>query len=64
MNITGYQAALVGVIMMILRHFRIGISENEIIAVLSGLIAVGGIVWEWYRGWKNGTLTPLGGRKI
>lgn len=61
-NISPIQVAVVGIIMMILRHYRIAIPENEIIAVLAGLMAIGGIMFEWYKGFSSGRLS-LGGFK-
>ena len=49
--------------MMIARHYRIGIAENEVMAVISGFLAVGAILWQWYQGWKAGTLNAFGGVK-
>jgi len=63
-NVSGLQIALVGVVMMVARHYRLPLAESEVVAVIAGLISVGGIVWEWYRGWKSGSLTALGGRKV
>ena len=63
MNISGLQVALVGIIMVTLRHYRIVLPEDEIVAVLAGLFSVGGILWEWYKGFKDGRNT-LGGFKV
>ena len=62
MNISGLQIALVGIVLTILRHYRIVLPETEVTAVIAGLFTAGGILWEWYKGFKNGTNT-LGGFK-
>src|SRR3990167_4278158 len=61
MSISPVQVALVGVFGMVLRHFRIVIPESELSAFIVGAIALGGLVWQWYQGWKAGTLNAFGG---
>ena len=63
MNISGLQIAVVGIVLTTLRHYRIVLPETEVTAVIAGLFTVGGIVWEWYRGFKNGTNSLGGFRK-
>ena len=62
-SVSPVQVALVGVVMMILRHYRVGLAESEVVAVISGIMAVGAIIWQWYQGWKDGSLNALGGKR-
>ena len=53
-------AVFVGILGMILRHFRIIVPESELTAFTVGLIALGGLIWAWWERYKKGDLT-LGG---
>lgn len=50
----------IGIVGMILRHFRIVVPEGELTAFVVGAIALGGLIWSWIERWKKGDLT-LGG---
>lgn len=56
-------AAITGVIVLLLNHFHINISSEEISATIGGLFAVGGIVTNWYHRYQKGDLTLAGVRK-
>ena len=60
----GNLAVIAGFIVLVLRHYRIEfISESEIIAVLGGLVVVGGVIASWYGRFRRGDLTIGGFRK-
>lgn len=56
-------AVFIGIIGMILRHFRIVIPEGELTAFVMGAIALGGLGWSWYERWSRGDLTIGGWRR-
>lgn len=55
-------ASIVGVIVLILNHFKINIGSEEITAVIGGTLAVVGVLMNWYHRYSKGDLT-LGGFK-
>ena len=55
--------ALVGFIMLVLRHYQIGITDNELTALLGGAITIGGVIWNWVNRYKSGDLFLSGRRK-
>lgn len=54
--------AIAGVIGLILNHFHINIGNDEIMALLSGVVAVVGILANWIHRYKKGDIT-VGGMK-
>ena len=52
--------ALAGLIIMILRHYRVEIAENEVVAVLGAFSVLGAVLYDWYNKYRSGTIT-LGG---
>lgn len=61
-NITGLQVALVGLVGMVLRHFRVVLPENELMAFIVGAMTLGGIVWTWIGRYRKGEIS-FGGFK-
>jgi len=61
-NISALQVVLVGVIGMVLRHYRILLPEDELTAFVIGATALTGIVWAWIERYRKGELS-LGGFK-
>ena len=60
----GNLVALAGVILMVLRHYRVEfVTENELVAVLTGIFAIGGIVTSWIGRFRAGGITIGGFRK-
>lgn len=55
--------ALVGVIILILNHFKINIASEELESVIGAGITVVGIVWNWIHRYQNGDITLSGFRK-
>jgi len=55
--------AIVGVIVLILNHFKINIGSDEIMSLIGGTLAVVGIISNWYHRYKKGDLTVAGIRK-
>ena len=58
----GNITALAGVLALILKAFNVDIAESEIVTLLSGIVAVLGIVISWVGRYRKGDLT-LGGFK-
>ncbi len=54
---------LVGVIMLVLNHFRINIGSDEVTLVIGGLFAVGGVIVGWIHRYQKGDITIAGFRK-
>ena len=59
----GNLGAIVGVIMLILNMLKINIAQEELQALIGGLLAVGGILLSWYKRWSQGDLKLSGFRK-
>lgn len=55
--------ALAGVTVMILNHFNINISSEEVTTLFGAILTVGGILANWYHRYQKGDLNPLGSRK-
>jgi hypothetical protein len=55
--------AIVGVIVLILNHFKVNIAADEIMAIIGGILAVGGVVLNWVHRYQKGDLTLGGFRK-
>lgn len=66
MNYSQTQASnlvtLVGLIGFLLTYFHINITTEEVQAFLTALIALGGIVWNWYHRYQKGDLKLSGVR--
>jgi len=56
-------ASIVGVIMLVLNHYNINITGEELTAIIGGILSVGGVLMNWYNRFQKGDLTPLGFRK-
>lgn len=55
--------AIVGVIVLILNHFKINIGSDEIMTLIGGVLAVGGIITNWYHRYQKGDITFSGAYK-
>ncbi len=56
-------ATIVGLLVFVLRYFKIEIASDEISALISALFIAGGIAWNWYHRYSKGDLTVGGFRK-
>lgn len=52
--------AIIGVIVLILNHFNVNIGSDEIMALIGGVLAVYGIVANWYHRYQKGDITFAG----
>lgn len=52
-----------GLITFILGKFGVNIAENEIVEVLAGIVAIWGLVSNWFKRYREGDLTLGGFRK-
>ena len=59
----GNLTAIVGFIVLVLRHYQIGITDTEIAALLGGAITAIGIIISWIGRYKKGDLFLSGFRK-
>ena len=59
----GNLVAVAGLTSMVLHHYRIDIAEDEIVAVLGGIITAIGIIVSWIGRYRKGDLTLGGFRK-
>lgn len=57
-------ASIVGVLVLILNHFNVNIGNDEIMTVLGGVLAIGGIISNWYHRYQKGDLLVSGVRKV
>ena len=55
-------ATLVGVVGFILNYFKIEVGPEDITMIISSLLTVGGIVYNWIHRYNKGDIT-LGGFK-
>ncbi len=55
--------SIAGIIVLILNHFHINIGSDEIMTVLGGALAIGGVVMNWYHRYQAGDLHITGFRK-
>jgi len=55
--------SLAGFIMILLNHYKINITAEEIQAFLGAGLILGGLIWNWYHRYSRGDLTLLGARK-
>ena len=56
-------ASIIGVVVLILNHFKINIGSEELTALVGAVLAVGGIVMNWWHRYQKGDLTLGGFRK-
>lgn len=56
-------ATIVGAICLILNHFGINIASDEIMALVGGVLAIGGVLTNWIHRYKQGDLKLSGFRK-
>lgn len=56
-------SAILGVVMILLNYFKINIAQEELQALIGGVLAVGGILLNWYHRWSKGDLKLSGFRK-
>lgn len=63
MTQSGNIVVFVGIVGMILRHYRIVIPEDEITALIVGATALVGLVVSWIGRYRKGDLTLGGFRK-
>ena len=59
----GNLVVIAGFLVMIARHYRLDIAENEVVAVLGGLVTVVGVVMSWIGRYRAGGITLGGFRK-
>lgn len=55
--------AIVGVIVLILNHFKVNVGSDELMAFGGAILAIGGVVMNWIHRYKKGDLTVGGFRK-
>lgn len=55
--------SIVGFLAIILNHFKINITSEELQAAIGAGMILGGIVWNWINRYRSGDLTLLGIRK-
>lgn len=55
-------ASIVGVLVLILNHFKINIGSDELTAIIGGVLSVFGVLSNWYHRYNKGDIT-LGGWK-
>jgi len=55
-------ASIIGVVVLILNHYKINIGSEELTAFVGAAFAIGGVVMNWIHRYKKGDLT-LGGFK-
>mgnify|MGYP001588901041 CR=1 FL=1 len=60
---SGNLIALAGFIVMVLHHYQINIAQEDIVAILGGIITIVGIARSWYGRYRQGDLTLAGFRK-
>lgn len=56
-------ASIVGVIVLILNYLNVNIQSEEIMTIIGAVLAIGGIVSNWYHRYTKGDLTISGFRK-
>ena len=56
----GGNLAIIGVVVLLLKIFKVNIAEEELQTLIGGLLAIAGIVVSWYGRYRKGDLT-LGG---
>ena len=55
--------ALAGFLVIVLNHFKINITTEEIQAFLGAGLILGGLIWSWVSRYRKGNLTLVGKRK-
>ena len=55
-------SAIIGVVMLLLNYWKIQIAQEELQALIGGLLAVGGILLSFYKRWARGDLKLSGVR--
>ena len=55
--------SLAGFIVIILNHYKLNITTEEIQAFLGAILIAGGLIWNWVHRYKSGDLTVGGFRK-
>jgi len=55
--------AIVGVIVLILNHFKINIGSDEIMTLIGGAMAIGGVLTNFWHRYQKGDITFAGVRK-
>lgn len=55
-------AIFAGVIVMILSHFNVTIASDDIVTVLSAVVAIIGVVTSFINRYKKGDVTALGAK--
>lgn len=56
-------ASIVGVLILILNHLHVNIGTDELTALIGGIVAVGGVLANWYHRYQQGDITMAGFRK-
>jgi hypothetical protein len=59
----GNLTALVGLLAMILKYFHINISEDEVQAVIGGIMTLSGIIISWIGRYRQGDIKLSGFKK-
>lgn len=62
-QVTNY-ATIIGVVVMILNHYHINIASDEIDTLVAGILAVGGVLMNFWHRYQRGDLKLSGARKI
>lgn len=56
-------ASIIGVVVLVLNHFKIDIGSEDLTIVIGGILSVGGVVMNWIHRYQKGDLTFGGFRK-
>lgn len=56
-------ASIVGVLVLVLNHFKVNIGSEELTALIGGVLAVGGVIANWWHRYQKGDLTVSGFRR-
>lgn len=59
----GNLVVIAGFIVMVARHYRLEIAEQEVVAVLGGIATAVGILMSWYGRFRQGDITIGGWKK-
>lgn len=60
---TSNLASIIGIIVLVLNHFKVNIGSEEITMLVGGLMSAGGVILNWVHRYKKGDLTLGGFRK-
>lgn len=56
-------ASIIGIIVLVLNHFKVNIGSEELTMLVGGIMSAGGVILNWIHRYKKGDLTLGGFRK-